>query len=78
VQVFPHVPQLELSVDRATQLPLQPLWPAAQQMPLLQLPLAHCGLTPQATPLPVGATQVALVPQTVPLAVQVPAPPQQG
>ena len=38
----PHTPQFELSVARGTQLPLQSLWPAAQQIAALaQLPLAH-------------------------------------
>ena len=79
VHALPHVPQFELSVARVTQLPLQLLWSTAQQIPLVQLALAHCALTAHATPLPVGATQVALVPQTVPAAVQVPPGlPQQG
>ena len=48
-------------------------------MPLVQLLLAHWGLVWQAMPLPTGAPQVALVPQTLPAPVQVPpAPPQQG
>ena len=77
-QVFPHVPQFPLSLVRLTQLPLQPLCPAAQQMPLVQLLLAHCGLVWQLTPLPTGVPQVPAVPQTVPAAVQVPpGPPQQ-
>jgi hypothetical protein len=76
--VLPQAPQLVLSLVRLTQLPLQPLWPAAQQMLLVQLLLAHWGLVWQVTPLPVGVTQVAPVPQTVPAAVQVPPlPPQQ-
>ena len=38
---LPHTPQFELSVASGTQLPLQPLWPTAQQSALVQLPLAH-------------------------------------
>jgi hypothetical protein len=78
-QVLPHVPQFALSLVRLTQLPLQPLCPAWQQMEPVQLLLAHWGLVWQAMPLPVGGPQVAAVPHTVPAALQVPpAPPQQG
>jgi hypothetical protein len=76
---LPQVPQFALSRVRSKQLPAHPLWPGAQQIALVQLLLAHWGLVWQATPLPVGGAQVALVPQTVPAALQVPpAPPQQG
>ena len=36
-----QIPQFELSVDKVTQFALQPLWPTAQQIPLVQLALAH-------------------------------------
>jgi hypothetical protein len=61
------------------QLPLQPLCPVAQQIPLVQLLLMHWGLVWQVILLPTGAPQVPLVPQTVPNALQVPpGPPQQN
>jgi hypothetical protein len=52
VHGLPQAPQFELSVARATQLPVQPLWPAAQQTLPLQLLLRHWGLVWQGLPLP--------------------------
>jgi hypothetical protein len=77
--VLPHAPQFALSLVRLTQLPVQPLCPAWQQIEPVQLLLVHCGLVWQVMPLPVGGPQLALVPHTVSAALQVPpAPPQQG
>ena len=78
-QTLPHVPQFALSVANDTQLPLQPLWPAAQQIPLVQLLLGALTVDLARDAVAGGSYAGAAVPQTVPAAVQVPpAPPQQG
>jgi len=38
----PHCPQFAMLVLRLTQVPLQPVKPVPQQVPLEQLPFAHC------------------------------------
>jgi hypothetical protein len=51
--MWPQVPQLAGSDERFLQTLPQPVWPLAQQTPLVQFALWHCEALPQDTPLPV-------------------------
>src|ERR1039457_2108340 len=68
-QAFPQPPQLLLLPVVSTHVPLQPVCPPGQQMPLEQLVLPHCALLVQLPlfcfPLQVkvALSQKALVPQ---------------
>ena len=68
-QAFPQPPQLLLLLVVSTHVPLQPVCPPGQQMPLEQLMLTHCALLVQlplfcfALQVRVALSQKALVPQ---------------
>jgi hypothetical protein len=58
-QILPHVPQFAPSAARFLHTPLHDVWPAGQQMPLLQLPLWHCRGSVHAVPVVSCGTQAA-------------------
>ncbi len=57
---LPHPPQLLLSLDVFTHVPLQPVHPALQHIPLEQFELEHCALLLQ-----VPVVNFALQPRVV-------------